>query len=106
MLDARTSGARGPFGSDGGMAALLAGAGFPDVRTVVRDLPVRFADADAWYAFSHSTGQRAMWQAVPAAERPSVRAEAERRLAPARIPDGGYVMHQQIRYTLGTRPAR
>jgi ubiquinone/menaquinone biosynthesis C-methylase UbiE len=104
MLDARTSGARGPFASDTGMEDLVADAGFTEVRTVVIDLPVRFADADQWQAFSLSTGQRAMWRAVPEAERPVVRAEAERRLAAAAHPAGGFVLHQQVRYTLGIRP--
>ena len=37
MLDARTSGSRGPFGSDEGVEALLADAGVTDVRTVLRE---------------------------------------------------------------------
>lgn len=104
MLDARTSGTRGPFGSDVGMEQLVADAGFTDVRTVVADLPVHFADVDHWQAFSMSTGQRAMWRAVPEEEHDAVRAEAGRRLAAAAHPDGGFVLHQQIRYTLGIRP--
>jgi ubiquinone/menaquinone biosynthesis C-methylase UbiE len=106
MIDARTSGTRGPFASDTGMELLVAEAGFTDVRTLVTDLPVHFADADQWQAFSMSTGQRAMWRAVPEAERPAVRAEAERRLAAAAHPTGGFVMHQQVRYTLGVIPGR
>jgi hypothetical protein len=74
------------------------------VRTLVTALPVHFADADHWQAFSMSTGQRAMWRAVPEAERPAVRADAERRLTAAAHPSGGFLMHQQIRYTLGIRP--
>lgn len=104
MLDARTSGTRGPFASDSAMEILVADAGFAQVRTLVTDLAVHFADADHWQAFSLSTGQRAMWRAVPEAERPAVRAEAERRLAPAAHPAGGYVLRQQVRYTLGVRP--
>ena len=38
MLDARTSGTRGPFGSDAGMEALLREAGLVDVRTVRREV--------------------------------------------------------------------
>jgi ubiquinone/menaquinone biosynthesis C-methylase UbiE len=105
MLDARTSGARGPFASDSGMEALVAAAGFTEVRTVVADAQVRLADADQWEAFSMSHGQRAMWQAVPQAQRPAVRAEAERRLhAGAAHPAGGFVLEQQVRYTYGVRP--
>ena len=104
MLDARASGTRGPFASDAGMEGLVASAGFGDVRTVVLDLPVRFVDADHWYAFSHSTGQRAMWAMVPEAQRPAVRARAETLLDRAVVPTGGYVLHQQVRYTLGRAP--
>lgn len=77
LLDARASGRRGLFGSDEGMAALMAEAGLDDVRTVTVDLPVHFADADRWYAFGLSTGQRAMWQRVPEPERPHLRRRAE-----------------------------
>ena len=104
MLDARTTGARGPFASDAGMESLVAGAGFDEVRTLAIDLPVHFADADQWQAFSMSTGQRAMWGAVPESERPAVREEAERRLSAAAHPSGGFVMHQEVRYTLGIKP--
>ncbi len=104
MLDARVSGAQGPFASDAGMAGLVEAAGFVDARTRTLDLAVHFADADQWYAFTLSTGQRAMWAAVPEEERPNVRAEAERRLAAAAVPSGGFVLHQQVRYTLASRP--
>lgn len=104
MLDARTSGRSGPFASDEGMEQLCAAAGLAEVRTTNRDLAVRFRDADHWWAFTLSTGQRAMWVAVPEATRPAVHAEAVRRLAPAQQPDGSYVLHQQVRYTVGSRP--
>ena len=105
MLDARTSGARGPFASDAGVAGLFGSAGLADVRTTTLDLAVRFRDAGQWHAFLMSTGQRAMWLAVPESERPNVRAEAERRLAEAADPDTGeFVLHQQIRFTVGRRP--
>lgn len=101
VLDARTSGGRGPFASDEGMERLFAAAGLADVRTVSRTLRVRFRDADHWAAFSMSTGQRAMWAAVPEAERAGVRAEAARRLAAATTTDGDIELTQQVRYTLG-----
>jgi ubiquinone/menaquinone biosynthesis C-methylase UbiE len=101
VLDARTSGGRGPFASDEGMERLFADAGLADVRTVSRTLRVRFRDADHWAAFSMSTGQRAMWAAVPEAERAGVREEAVRRLAAAATADGDLELTQEVRYTLG-----
>jgi ubiquinone/menaquinone biosynthesis C-methylase UbiE len=105
MRDARTSGRRGPFASDAGMEALLREAGYAEVRTVPGSIPVRFADAAHWHRFTWSTAQRAMWLAVPEAERPRVRAEAERRLGEARGADGSIVLQQAVRYSLGRRPA-
>ena len=104
MRDARTTGKAGPFGSDAGMEALVADAGFVDVRTVTRELPVRFADAEQWHAFTWSVGQRAMWLAVPEEQRADVRAEAERRIASYADEDGSVTFTQGVRYTLAARP--
>ena len=102
VLDARTSGGSGPFASDAGMEQLFTAAGLTDVRTVSRPLRVHFRDADHWAAFSMSTGQRAMWAAVPEDERADVREEAVRRLQPATGPDGAIELRQDVRYTLGS----
>lgn len=102
MLDARVSGKKGPFASDAGMVELATSAGFVGVESHTFDLAVRFADAEQWYRFTMSVGQRAHWAAVPEADRPAVRAEAERRLEGAADPAGGYVVHQAVRYTTGT----
>ncbi len=104
LKDARTTGKVGPFGSDEGMAALVAAAGYVDVRTVSVPLTVRFADAEQWHAFTWSVGQRAMWLSVPEAERPAVRAEAEMRLARSAAPDGSIEFEQVVRHTLARRP--
>lgn len=105
MKDARTSGKAGPFSSDAGMEALLHGAGFTDIRTVVATIQVRFVDTAQWEAFTWSTGQRAMWLAIPEDLRPGVRAEAERRLTEIAQTDGSVVFQQSVRHTLGARPA-
>ncbi len=101
MLDARTSGARGPFASDEGVEQLLRDAGLVDVRTVSREVVTQFDDAEHWIRFTWSHGQRAMWEAVPTAEHEAVRAEIVARLAgldrPIRLTQG-------IRHTLGRRP--
>lgn len=101
MLDARTSGARGPFASDEGVEQLLRDAGLVEVRTAHRQVVTEFADPEQWIRFSWSHGQRAMWEAVPAGERDAVAAEITRRLdrlgRPVRLT-------QQVRHTLGRRP--
>jgi ubiquinone/menaquinone biosynthesis C-methylase UbiE len=100
MLDARTSGAQGPFSSDAGVEELVAAAGYTAVRTVSFDVEVSFADAGEWYAFSRSHGQRAMWDAVPAGDRSTVRALAGRHLEDARGGDGRIRLRQQVRCTV------
>lgn len=101
MLDARVGSAKGPFSLDDGVADLMRGAGCVDVSTTSIDLPVRFNDAEHWQAFSMSTAQRAMWAAVPSDRREEVRREAERRLEPARQPDGSFLVTQRVCHTTG-----
>ena len=93
----------GPFDSDEGVEALFTAAGFAAVRTTVFDLDVEFRDADQWYAWSMSHGQRATWDRIPAAEHARVRAAAGERLAAARDGDGRIRLRQRIRLTLGDR---
>lgn len=104
LRDARTSGAAGPFGSDAGMEALVAAAGFTDVQTVTGRVAVRFADPDQWHAFTWSVGQRRMWMGVPEGERAAVRAEAYARLASYADEDGSVTFVQGVRHTLARRP--
>ncbi len=102
MLDPRTVGSRGPFASDAAMEALFLGCGATAVRTVGEDLPVVFADAEAWRAFTLSVGQRAMWRHVPAEAQPRLFADAAALLERARGEDGRITLRQQVRYTLAT----
>jgi ubiquinone/menaquinone biosynthesis C-methylase UbiE len=104
LLDARTSGAAGPFGGDDGVEGLLSGAGFVDVRTTHLDVGGVFRDADHWVEWSWSHGQRAMWEAVPQERHAEVRAEVARILERARDESGTITLRQQVRYTLGRRP--
>lgn len=100
-----SSAADDPFATDAGVANLMAGAGLCEVRTEVLDLVVRFADVAQWEDFSRSTGELLLWQLVPESELPAVRAQARRLLSPAADPRGGYVLHWDIRYTLGVAPS-
>ncbi|MDQ2758488.1 MAG: methyltransferase domain-containing protein [Actinomycetota bacterium] len=104
MLDARTSGASGPFASDEGIESLLEGAGCPQPHTTHLTLEVEFADAEQWYAFSMSVGQRAMWMAVPPEHREGVKTKALALLGESARPDGSLGFVQDVRYTVGHRP--
>ncbi len=104
MLDARTSGQAGPFATDDGVAALFTDAGFVEVSTGHHHQEIRFVDAEQWYQFSMSVGQRAFWGAIPQDERPAVKAEAQRRLGESAAPDGSLTFAQDVRYTLALRP--
>ncbi len=104
MLDPRTNGRAGPFATDDGVEDLLRRAGFVDTRTTHLALSVRFTDAEQWYRFSMSVGQRAFWAAVPEGERASVKAQAVDRLGEGAAPDGSLTFTQDIRYTLAARP--
>jgi ubiquinone/menaquinone biosynthesis C-methylase UbiE len=104
LLDARTSGRRGPFASDAGMQELFASAGFTRVRTAHLDHSVRFSDLGQWHRWSLSHGQRTHWDAVPEERHAEVLEDAAGRLRATLEPDGGFTLTQQIRYTIGSRP--
>ena len=104
LLDARTSGARGPFVSDAGVEELLAAAGFTSVHTASFEQAVRFVDAEQWRLWSWSHGQRAYWDAVPQEHRGEVLAAGSERLEAARDSYGGFTLTQQVRITVGVRP--
>jgi len=100
MLDARTSGRTGPFGSDAGVEALVQAAGFTGARTVTIPASVTLEGPEQWETWSRSHGQSAMWRAVPAEAVDAVRAQAFDRLERARGDDGLLHLGQQVRLTL------
>lgn len=104
VLDARARGRQGPFASDAGVEALLRGAGLTGVRTAHRTVEAVFDDVDHLLAFSWSHGQRAMWEAVPAAEHEQVRRRARELVAELGDDAGRFSYPQQVRHTLGHRP--
>jgi SAM-dependent methyltransferase len=104
LLDARTTGARGPFASDAGMEQLLTDAGWTDVRTVCDEVDVRFETPEHWRRFTMATGQRGMWMSVPPEERDAVRDRAYELLATVAAADGSVTYWQRIRHTVGRRP--
>jgi ubiquinone/menaquinone biosynthesis C-methylase UbiE len=102
LLDARTSGASGPFATDDGVVGLMEAAGASQVDNRLEPVAVRFDDVDAWRRFSMSTGQRAMWAQVPPAEVEGV-LERARQLLAATGPGAGATLTWHLRYTLGRR---
>jgi ubiquinone/menaquinone biosynthesis C-methylase UbiE len=104
MLDARTTGQDGPFGSDAGMERLVSGAGYADVRTVTFDLRVRYESPEQYLEWTTTTGQRAMWMRVPDDERPVVRGRLTELLEKNAHDDGSVHLTQGIRLTLASRP--
>jgi ubiquinone/menaquinone biosynthesis C-methylase UbiE len=104
LLDARTSGATGPFASDAGVEGLMTDAGVAGLRTVVQRLRVPFADAAEWGRFSMATGQRMFWRFVPEEHRADLFARAAALLEGTRDDDGRLSVWQDVRYTLGVTP--
>ena len=106
MLDARTSGAKGPFASDAGVANLFRQVGFSDVQTWNTDVDVVFSDAAHWRTWTMSVGQRAMWNAVPAEKVAEVQERATEQLSRCVGDDGQIHLTQTIRTTLARRGDR
>ncbi|MEV7045657.1 methyltransferase domain-containing protein [Amycolatopsis sp. NPDC051061] len=103
MLDARTSGSRGPFASDEGVERLLREGGLVEVRTAHRVVEAVFRDAEHLVAFSWSHGQRAMWEAVPVHEHPALRQQLLELAGGFGDESGRFSFTQHVRHTLGHR---
>jgi SAM-dependent methyltransferase len=103
MLDARASGRRGPYSSDDGVSGLLTEAGFVDVRTSHHDVEAVFDSPAHLLQFTWSHGQRAMWEAVPEAERDVVAQQVLDTAARLAEPSGRLRLRQRVRCTLGLR---
>ena len=104
MLDARTSGQRGPFASSSSLASLFEASGAEVPETVTEEVVVRLGDVDAWRRWTMTLGQRAMWEAVPEAELPRFMEEARRILDSTRDAEGTIRLAQEVRFTLAGRP--
>lgn len=104
VVDARTTGERGPFGSDEDMEQLVRDAGFVEVRTVTSTVSPRFDDADHWHRWSMSVGQRQFWEAIPAEHLEDVKAGVFEAVERCRDDTGRIGFDQIVRYTLARRP--
>lgn len=101
-VDARPTGDRGPFASDAAMEQLVRGAGFRDVRTATRTVSPRFDDAEHWFRWSMSVGQRQFWDAVAAEDLPGIKADLFAAVEQCRDAEGRVGFDQLVRYTLAT----
>lgn len=104
LLDARTSGQRGPFASDEGVEQLLRDGGLTDVRTAHRTVEAVFRDAQHLLDFSWSHGQRAMWEAVPEQDHGELRRQVAETVRQFGDESGRLSFTQIVRHTLGRRP--
>lgn len=104
VLDARTTGSRGPFASDAGMDGLLRAAGFVDVESVPGTVSPVFRDVEHWYEWSMSVGMRQYWQSVPADDLPEVRREVFALVSQLATADGTISLPFGVRHSLGRRP--
>ena len=103
LRDPRIVGPDSPFATDERFEALLRSAGATSVETRVEDVAFRVDGPEQWLAFSLGTGQRAIWNAVPAEERQRLYDEAAGLLRDSREVDGGIELGQQVRYTVARR---
>ena len=101
LLDARTSGSRGPFASDAGVEGLLADAGLLDMRTSHVEQRLTLTDVQDWRRWSSSHGQRGMWDAVGDAADEVLAAAAP--LFEAASEGQACTLVQDVRLTVGYR---
>jgi ubiquinone/menaquinone biosynthesis C-methylase UbiE len=77
-----------PFDRPEELEALLAGAGFGDIRLHREELEIRFADARQWWDWNWSFSRRGMLEQVEPAEVEALRAASARHLAAMHTTDG------------------
>jgi SAM-dependent methyltransferase len=82
---------------------VVASAGYSDVVSHERELLVRFRDVEQWDAWSHSQGQRAMWERIPPERHDEVRHAAAEHLARIRDADGTMHLRSTVRITTARR---
>jgi SAM-dependent methyltransferase len=82
---------------------VVEGAGYRDVSSHDRELLVRFRDVEQWDAWSHSQGQRAMWERIPPERHDDVRRVAAEHMEAIRDADGTVPMRSTLRITTARR---
>lgn len=92
-----------PFASTENIERLVTGASFHDVVSHVRVHETTFRDADHWYAWSWSHGQRTFWEHVPDDRRGEVKKQAFVHLHALQRERGSISLRSPVRYTLARR---
>ncbi|HEU0131947.1 MAG TPA: methyltransferase domain-containing protein [Mycobacteriales bacterium] len=82
--------------------AAVRAAGFADVEVVTESFDTAFRDAEQWWEWAWSQGQRVALERIPPAELDAVRAELDAALAAHARPDGSLPLRQRVTYTVAT----
>lgn len=94
---------KGPLASPEGLAAALREVGFGDVATCTETFDTSFRDADQWWQWAWSHGQRLALDRIPTEELDAVRAELYDIVNAEADPDGRILLRQQVTYTVAGR---
>jgi SAM-dependent methyltransferase len=103
-------GAGGPPGRSRGLTGgavtdAFAAAGLRCVRSHERTIPLTFASADEWYAWSWSHGERAVWESMSPSRRAAAKEFAYDRINEMIERIGAAELAVTVRCTVGERPA-
>ena len=93
-----------PFAEDETLDPLLAKGGLRAARHSRATEELRFPDAEAWRAWSMTTGLRQVWARVPADRVPEARAAVSAHLETTRVDGGPIRTLIEVRYTTGLGP--
>jgi O-methyltransferase/aklanonic acid methyltransferase len=78
----------GPLASQDAIRGALTGAGYTDIVIEEREYPVRYGTGADFVRWSHTTGLRAIWSAIPADRRGDAETEVAATADALRDDDG------------------
>ena len=94
----------GPLASEGAIRDVLGEAGYADVVVEERAYPVRYGTGQDFVRWSHTTGLRAIWDAIPEDRKEQARSEVAATADAVRGDEGELVEPVRIVLTKATRP--
>lgn len=94
----------GPLASEGAIRDVLGEAGYADVVVEERAHPVRYGTGQDFVRWSHTTGLRAIWDAIPDDRKEQARSEVAATADAVRRDEGELVEPVRIVLTKATRP--